>query len=189
MALIGYAVDRHGMTAQEQKVKLLAAGVEERHIHVEPSKPRRGEQPQWHWCQMALRRGDVLVVEGFHALGRTKLEVLDCLTGMEALAVQIVSLGDALDTREGGAFPFAAFAKALRRLDTHMRRAGKRGTGLKKWNAAKTKRGRPAKPIPPEAAAAWQDIWAYPSAALVAKAFGVDVNTLKRRLGPRPTAE
>jgi DNA invertase Pin-like site-specific DNA recombinase len=190
--LIAFCKDRHGLTAKEQVDMMLAFGVAENDIWFErPGRRMPGEKPAWENCQMGLREGDALVVEGLHALGSNKDEVAACLTGMELRKVALVVLGDGLDTRGGAGFPFAAYAKAMARMETHFRRAGRRGEKIREYNAKVRRgevkaKGRPKAVIPPAAVEAWNDVEKYPTAKAVADAFCVATTTMRRVLGQRP---
>lgn len=190
--LLAYCKDRHGLTAKQQVEMMLAFGVDENDIWFEhPGRRTAHELTAWEYCQMGLREGDALAVEGLHALGANKAEVAACLQGMELRKVALVVLGDDLDTRAGGGFPFGTYAKAMARMEQHFRMAGRRAEAIQNYNA-KVRRGeirahgRPKAVIPPAAVEAWGDFEKYPTEKSVAEAFCVNATTMRRVLGKRP---
>lgn len=89
---------------------LLAAGVDERHIHEDRASGTRADRPALKACMEFLRPGDVLVVWKLDRLGRSLPHLIDMVSGLRQRGVGFRSLTEAIDTTSAmGEFFFHIF--------------------------------------------------------------------------------
>ena len=111
--LIGYM--RVSTTDDRQSVDLqrdalLAAGVDERHLHHDRMSGAAASRPGLKKCLEDLRDGDVLVVWKLDRLGRSLSHLLEIVEGLKRRGVGFRSLTDQIDTTSPhGQFLFALF--------------------------------------------------------------------------------
>ena len=99
--LVGYmrvssADDRQSVDLQRDA--LLAAGVDERHLHHDKASGARDDRPGLKACLDDLRQGDVLVVWKLDRLGRSLPHLLTIVTDLKKRGVAFRSLTEQMDT-------------------------------------------------------------------------------------------
>jgi DNA invertase Pin-like site-specific DNA recombinase len=93
-----------------QRDALLAAGVDERHLHVDKASGARDDRPGLKACLADLRPGDVLVVWKLDRLGRSLSHLLAIVADLKARGVAFRSLTERMDTTTPhGEFLFSVF--------------------------------------------------------------------------------
>lgn len=111
--LIGYmrvssADERQSVDLQRDA--LLAAGVDERHLHQDRASGARDDRPGLKACLEDLRAGDVLVVWKLDRLGRSLSHLIRIVDELKARGVAFRSLTEAIDTTTAhGVFLFNLF--------------------------------------------------------------------------------
>jgi DNA invertase Pin-like site-specific DNA recombinase len=99
--LVGYmrvssADDRQSVDLQRDA--LLAAGVDERHLHQDKASGARDDRPGLKACLDDLRSGDCLVVWKLDRLGRSLSHLLSIVTALKQQGVAFRSLTEQMDT-------------------------------------------------------------------------------------------
>lgn len=99
--LVGYmrvssADDRQSVDLQRDA--LVAAGVDERHLHHDKASGARDDRPGLKACLDDLRPGDVLVVWKLDRLGRSLSHLLAIVTGLREHGIAFRSLTEQMDT-------------------------------------------------------------------------------------------
>jgi DNA invertase Pin-like site-specific DNA recombinase len=111
--LVGYlrvssADERQSLDLQRDA--LLAAGVDERHLHLDKASGARDDRPGLNACLADLRPGDVLVVWKLDRLGRSLPHLLAIVADLKARGVAFRSLTERMDTTTPhGEFLFSVF--------------------------------------------------------------------------------
>jgi len=111
--LIGYmrvssADERQSVDLQRDA--LIAAGVDERHLHQDRASGARNDRPGLKACLDDLRPGDVLVVWKLDRLGRSLSHLIRIIDELKGRGVAFRSLTEAIDTTTAhGAFLFNLF--------------------------------------------------------------------------------
>ena len=100
--LVGYmrvssSDDRQSVTLQRDA--LIAAGVDERHLHSDKASGARDDRPGLNACVEYLKTGDTLVVWKLDRLGRSLPHLLAIVTDLRARGVAFRSLTEAMDTQ------------------------------------------------------------------------------------------
>jgi DNA invertase Pin-like site-specific DNA recombinase len=99
--LVGYmrvstADDRQ--TLDLQRDALIAAGVDERHLHLDKSSGARDDRPGLKACLTYLKAGDTLVVWKLDRLGRSLPHLLSIVTDFKERGIAFRSLTEHMDT-------------------------------------------------------------------------------------------
>jgi DNA invertase Pin-like site-specific DNA recombinase len=99
--LVGYmrvssADDRQSVDLQRDA--LIAAGVDERHIHADKASGARDDRPGLKACLAWLKEGDTLVVWKLDRLGRSLPHLLSIITDFRTRGIAFRSLTEAMDT-------------------------------------------------------------------------------------------
>jgi DNA invertase Pin-like site-specific DNA recombinase len=99
--LIGYmrvssADDRQSVDLQRDA--LIAAGVDERHLHQDKASGAKDDRPGLKVCLEDLRSGDCLVVWKLDRLGRSLPHLLSIITDLKGRGVAFRSLTEQMDT-------------------------------------------------------------------------------------------
>lgn len=81
-----------------QRDALLAAGVDERHLHQDRASGARDDRPGLKACLGELREGDVLVVWKIDRLGRSLSHLIRIVEDLKERGVAFRSLTEAIDT-------------------------------------------------------------------------------------------
>jgi DNA invertase Pin-like site-specific DNA recombinase len=81
-----------------QRDALVAAGVDERHLHQDKASGARDDRPGLKTCLDDLRSGDVLVVWKLDRLGRSLSHLLKIVETLKARGVAFRSLTEQMDT-------------------------------------------------------------------------------------------
>ncbi len=111
--LVGYmrvssADDRQ--TVHLQRDALVAAGVDERHLHQDKASGARDDRPGLKACLDDLRQGDVLVIWKLDRLGRSLPHLLAIVTDLKQRGVAFRSLTEQMDaTTPHGELLFGIF--------------------------------------------------------------------------------
>jgi DNA invertase Pin-like site-specific DNA recombinase len=111
--LIGYmrvssADERQSVDLQRDA--LIAAGVDERHLHQDRASGARDDRPGLKACLADLRPGDLLVVWKLDRLGRSLSHLIRIIDELKGRGVAFRSLTEAIDTTTAhGAFLFNLF--------------------------------------------------------------------------------
>jgi DNA invertase Pin-like site-specific DNA recombinase len=111
--LVGYlrvssADERQSLDLQRDA--LLAAGVDERHLHVDKASGARDDRPGLRACLAYLKAGDVLMVWKLDRLGRSLSHLLAIVADLKARGVAFRSLTERMDTTTPhGEFLFSVF--------------------------------------------------------------------------------
>jgi DNA invertase Pin-like site-specific DNA recombinase len=111
--LIGYmrvssADERQSVDLQRDA--LLAAGIDERHLHQDRASGARDDRPGLTACLADLRSGDVLVVWKLDRLGRSLSHLIRIVEALKERGVAFRSLTEAIDTTTAhGEFLFNLF--------------------------------------------------------------------------------
>jgi len=93
-----------------QRDALIAAGVDERHLHQDRASGARDDRPGLKICLGELRKGDVLVVWKLDRLGRSLSHLIRIVEELKVHGVAFRSLTEAIDTTNShGAFLFNLF--------------------------------------------------------------------------------
>lgn len=93
-----------------QRDALLAAGVDERHLHQDRASGARDDRPGLKACLGELREGDVLVIWKIDRLGRSLSHLIRIVEDLKERGVAFRSLTEAIDTTNShGAFLFNLF--------------------------------------------------------------------------------
>jgi DNA invertase Pin-like site-specific DNA recombinase len=100
--LVGYmrvsSADTDRQSVDLQRDALLAAGVDERHLHRDKASGARDDRPGLKACLDDLRPGDVLVVWKLDRLGRSLPHLLAIVGELRTLGVAFRSLTEQMDT-------------------------------------------------------------------------------------------
>jgi DNA invertase Pin-like site-specific DNA recombinase len=99
--LVGYmrvssADDRQSVDLQRDA--LVAAGVDERHLHKDKASGARDDRPGLKACREYLKAGDTLVVWKLDRLGRSLPNLLTIVTDLKKRGVAFRSLTEQMDT-------------------------------------------------------------------------------------------
>lgn len=99
--LVGYmrvssADDRQSVDLQRDA--LVAAGVDERHLHTDNASGARDDRPGLKQCLAFLKEGDTLVVWKLDRLGRSLAHLLGIVTNLKERGVGFRSLTEQMDT-------------------------------------------------------------------------------------------
>ena len=99
--LVGYmrvssADDRQ--TVDLQRDALVAAGVDERHLHTDKASGARDDRPGLKTCLEYLNAGDTLIVWKLDRLGRSLSHLLAIVTGLKTRGIAFRSLTEQMDT-------------------------------------------------------------------------------------------
>ncbi|WP_436054205.1 recombinase family protein [Phenylobacterium sp. LjRoot225] len=81
-----------------QRDALVAAGVDERHLHQDKASGARDDRPGLKACLADLRSGDILVVWKLDRLGRPLSHLLRIVTELKERGVAFRSLTEQMDT-------------------------------------------------------------------------------------------
>ncbi len=81
-----------------QRDALVAAGVDERHLHQDKASGARDDRPGLKACLTDLRSGDILVVWKLDRLGRSLSHLLRIVTELKERGVAFRSLTEQMDT-------------------------------------------------------------------------------------------
>jgi DNA invertase Pin-like site-specific DNA recombinase len=81
-----------------QRDALVAAGVDERHLHQDKASGARDDRPGLKACLADLRSGDILVVWKLDRLGRSLSHLLRIVTELKERGVAFRSLTEQMDT-------------------------------------------------------------------------------------------
>ena len=93
-----------------QRDALIAAGVDDRHLHQDRASGARDNRPGLAACLADLRRGDVLVVWKLDRLGRSLSHLIRIVEELKGRGVAFRSLTEAIDTTTAhGEFLFNLF--------------------------------------------------------------------------------
>src|SRR3954468_24705518 len=93
-----------------QRDALIAAGVDERHLHLDRASGARDDRPGVKACLADLRPGDVLVVWKLDRLGRSLSHLIRIIDELKGRGVAFRSLTEAIDTTTAhGVFLFNLF--------------------------------------------------------------------------------
>ena len=99
--LVGYmrvsSVDER-QSVDLQRDALMAAGVDERHLHQDKASGARDDRPGLQACLDDLRAGDVLLVWKLDRLGRSLSHLLRIIEKLKAQGVAFRSLTEQMDT-------------------------------------------------------------------------------------------
>lgn len=160
-----------------QRDALLAAGVDERHLHTDRASGAKDDRPGLKACMADLRTGDTLVVWKLDRLGRSLPHLLSIVGELKDRGVAFRSLTEAMDTASPqGEFLFSVFgalAQYERALIRERVNAGLRAA------AARGRRGGRPRAISDETLAAIREALARGmSKAAACRTFGVKRTTL-----------
>ncbi|MEC5292805.1 MULTISPECIES: recombinase family protein [unclassified Aurantimonas] len=93
-----------------QRDALVAAGVDERHLHQDKASGARDDRPGLKACMADLRDGDVLIVWKLDRLGRSLSHLIRIVEELKQRGVAFRSLTEAIDTTSvHGSFLFNLF--------------------------------------------------------------------------------
>ncbi len=93
-----------------QRDALLAAGVDERHLHVDRASGAKDDRPGLKACLAALTAGDTLIVWKLDRLGRSLPHLLMIITDLKGRGVAFRSLTEHMDTQSAqGELLFSIF--------------------------------------------------------------------------------
>ena len=137
--LVGYM--RVSTTDERQSVDLqrdalVAAGVDERHLHQDRASGAKDDRPGLMACLADLRHGDILIVWKLDRLGRSLSHLLTIITDLKNRSVAFRSITEQMDTTTPhGEFLFnvfgslAQFERALitERVNAGLAAANRRG--------------------------------------------------------------
>ena len=145
--LVGYmrvssADDRQSVDLQRDA--LVAAGVDDRHLHTDKASGARDDRPGLKGCLDYLKSEDTLAVWKLDRLGRSLPHLLGIVTDLKARGVAFRSLTEQMDTTTPhGELLFSIFGalaqycqapRATRRATAHDRsRAGRADHGRARW--------------------------------------------------------
>lgn len=111
--LVGYmriSTSDERQSVDLQRDALLAAGVDERHLHDDRASGARDDRPGLKACLADLRGGDVLIVWKLDRLGRSLSHLIQIVEQLKAREVAFRSLTEAMDTTTShGEFLFNLF--------------------------------------------------------------------------------
>ena len=189
--LVGYmrvssADDRQSVDLQRDA--LVAAGVDERHLHTDKASGARDDRPGLKACLEYLKAGDTLVVWKLDRLGRSLPHLIEVVRRIEAQGTGFVSLTEAIDTTtSSGRLLFhmmgalAEFERALikQRTDEGRQAAKRRGVSF----------GRPQKLRPDQKTLALSLVQEGRSISEVARTFNVHPATIHRCLNAPKTVD
>lgn len=177
---IGYArVSTRSQSLDDQVEKLTAQGCQR--VFTDVASGARDDRPGLADCLAYLRRGDALVITKLDRLGRSLRHLIDLAAELQDRGVQLISLGDAIDTStSAGRMVFNVFGaiaefereliheRVMHGLD-HARAQGRRG-------------GRPTV-MTPEMIATAQTLVAVGTPVLrISRTFGVSRGAVARAL-------
>ena len=189
--LIGYmrvssADERQSVDLQRDA--LIAAGVDERHLHQDRASGARDDRPGLKACLADLRPGDMLVAWKLDRLGRSLSHLIRIIDELKGRGVAFRSLTEAIDTtRAGGKLVFHIFA-ALAEFERGVIRE-RTMAGLQAARARGRTGGRPPALKAKDLAAA-KALLQDPEITVleVARRLGVAASTLYRHLPRARTA-
>ena len=178
--LIGYmrvssADDRQSTDLQRDA--LLAAGVDERHLHQDRASGARDDRPGLKACLAELREGDTLVVWKLDRFGRSLSHLLTIVGDLREKGVAFRSLTEAMDTASPqGELLFAVFG-ALAQYERALIRE-RVVAGLRAAETRGRRGGRPRAISPETLAAIRTAIEGGMSKVAACRTFGVRRTTL-----------
>ena len=111
--LIGYmrvSTADERQSADLQRDALVAAGVDERHLHQDRASGAKDDRPGLKACLAELRHGDILIVWKLDRLGRSLSHLLTIITDLKNRGVAFRSVTEQMDTTTPhGEFLFNVF--------------------------------------------------------------------------------
>lgn len=96
--LYARVLGRRSTTVDLQRDALVAAGVDDRHLHTDKASGARDDRPGLKACLDYLKSGDTLVVWKLDRLGRSLPHLLTIVTDLKARGVAFRSLTEQMDT-------------------------------------------------------------------------------------------
>lgn len=192
--LVGYmrvssADDRQSVDLQRDA--LVAAGIDERHLHTDKASGARDDRPGLKACLDYLKAGDTLVVWKLDRLGRSLPHLLGIVTDLKARGIAFRSLTEAMDTTTPhGEFLFSVFG-ALAQYERALTRE-RVVAGLAAAKRRGRRGGRPPVIDPEQVEQITAALDSGASKASVCRAFKVARSTLidtLSRVGWRPPSQ
>lgn len=160
-----------------QRDALLAAGVDERHLHADRASGAKDDRPGLKACMAELRAGDTLVVWKLDRLGRSLPHLLSIVGYLKERGVAFRSLTEAMDTTSPqGEFLFSVFG-ALAQYERALIRE-RVNAGLAAARARGRRGGRPRAISEEKLAAIHDALRGGMSKAAACRMFGVKRSTL-----------
>lgn len=160
-----------------QRDALVAAGVDERHLHQDKASGARDDRPGLKTCLEDLRSGDVLVVWKLDRLGRSLSQLLKIVEMLKARGVAFRSLTEQMDTTTPhGEFLFNIFGSLAQYERALIRERVTAGLAAAKRRGRKG--GRPPSLDPEKIEQILAALDGGASKASVCRTFGVPRSTL-----------
>ena len=164
-------------TVNLQRDALIAAGVDERHLHQDKASGARDDRPGLKACLADLRTGDCLVVWKLDRLGRSLPHLLSIITDLKGRGVAFRSLTEQMDTTTPhGELLFSLFG-ALAQYERALTRE-RVMAGLAAAKRRGKKSGRPLALDPEKIDQIVSALETGSSKAAVCRTFGVPRSTL-----------
>jgi DNA invertase Pin-like site-specific DNA recombinase len=190
--LLGYARAFHrGPKLDEQFAALKRAGVVERFIYQDDLASRRQDgRSMFGEVLRALRGSDILAVPSLAVFARNRAEVIAGMQGLQLRSVGLVSVDEAIDTREPDPDQLFKLAQGLQRAEYIWKRERTATAGAAASASGRTGR-RPR--LGPKAEAAARALWLDPTTDKTNDELATEIGLSKQRLwakfGPRPPKE
>lgn len=182
--LVGYmrvstSDDRQSVDLQRDA--LIAAGVDERHLHEDRLSGSKADRPGLKRCLEDLRAGDVLIVWKLDRLGRSLPHLVQIIEDLKGRGIGFRSLTEQMDTTSAhGEFLFALFG-ALAQYERALIRE-RVNAGLAAARRRGRKLGRPKRINDEMLVAIKAALDAGSTKSAVARSFGISRSTLNDAL-------
>ena len=178
----GYArVSTATQNLDAQRVALLAAGVDARHLRVETASGRRDDRPVLAGLLAEVDKGDSVVVAKLDRLGRSVSHLVRVVEELERRGVALRSLSEQIDTSTSAGRFMVHMLAALAQMEADLIRE-RTLDGLAAARSRGRVGGRPTVMSPDRLATARASVADGQSVAAVARALGVSVSTVRRHL-------
>jgi DNA invertase Pin-like site-specific DNA recombinase len=184
MSIISYLrVSTAGQTVENQRQAIIAAGwtIEKQFSDEATSGTTKADsRPGWAECAKYLRDGDTLVVYALDRLGRSTVDVLSTINGLDERGVRLVILQQQFDTgTPAGKLALTMFA-AFAEFENGIRKARQREGIARARMDGKKYQGRKPKLTAEQQSELRQRFDAGENRSALARAFGIDRVTVHR---------
>lgn len=160
-----------------QRDALIAAGVDERHLHSDKASGARDDRPGLKSCLADLRSGDYLIVWKLDRLGRSLPHLLSIINDLKSRGISFRSLTEQMDTTTAQGELFFSLLGALAQYERSLTQE-RVNAGLAAARRRGRKGGRPLAIDPEKMEQILAALKAGTSKASVCRSFNIPRSTL-----------